>query len=138
MRGHGEKGNTTGFGALVTLLLCYRAYLPLLCLLFFAVGAALRLHTLSRESPEWRDPGHPVSLALPLGMLIGFASCPLLCWLSGQHQALIVGSFLLLVVIIIRRLTANLAQDLSVGAKMGRVLLRRLLFDQSLVERGLH
>lgn len=138
MQGHGEKGNSTGVGALVTLLLCYRAYFPLLAVLLFAAGAVLRLYTLSRESPEWHNPGHPVSLALPLGMLLGFAACPLLCWLSGQAQALVVGSFLLLSAIVLRRLTAGLAQDLSVGAKIGGVLLRRLLFDQSLMERSLY
>jgi len=138
MRGHGENGNSTGVGALVTLLVCFGGYVPLLCVLFFVAGAALRMYTLSRESPEWRDPGHPVSLALPVGMLLGFASCPVLCWTSGQPQALIVGSFLVLTAIVIRRLTANLAQDLSIGAKMGNVVLRRLLFDQSLIERGLY
>ncbi len=138
MLGHGEKGNSTGAGALVTLLLCYHAYLPLLSVLPFAAGSVMRLYALSRESPEWRDSGHPVSLALPLGMLLGFASCPVLCWLSGQPQALVVGSFLLLTAIVIRRLTAGLTQDLSVGAKMGTVLLRRLLFDQSLLERSLY
>ena len=135
MRGHGEKGNSAGVGALLTLLMCYGAYAALLCAIFFLAGAALRLEALSRETSEWRDPNHPLSLALPLGTLLGFVSCPLLCWLSGQPQALVVGSFLLLCAIILRRLTANLAQDMSIGAKMGGVLVRRLLFDQTLVER---
>ena len=136
MRGHGEKGNSAGVGALLTLLVCYGAYPALLCALFFAVGAILRLDSLARETTEWRDPNHPLTLALPLGTLVGFVLCPLLCRLSGQPQALVVGSFLLLVAIVIRRLTADLDQDLSIGAKIGPVLLRRLLFDQTLIERG--
>jgi glycerol-3-phosphate acyltransferase PlsY len=137
MRGHGEKGNSAGVGALLTLLLCYQAYPALLCAVFFAAGAILRLEALSRETAEYRQPNHPLSLALPLGTLLGFVSCPVLCWLSGQPQALVVGSFLLLCVIVARRLTADLSQDLSIGARMSAVLLRRLLFDQTLMERGL-
>lgn len=132
LRGHGEKGNSTGAGALITLLLLYQAYLPLLCAGFFVAGAALRLMALSSSSPERRSPGHPLSLALPLGMLLGFVAAPLVCWLTGQPQGLTWGLALIPCAIAARRLTAGLRVDMSVGARMDVVLLRRLLFDQGL------
>jgi hypothetical protein len=135
LRGHGENGNSTGVGALITLLLIYEAYLPLLCLLLFAAGGALRWLALSSSSPERRSPGHPLSLALPLGMLLGFVAAPLVCWLTGQPQGLTWGLVLMLCAIVARRLTAGLLVDMSVGARMGVVLLRRLLFDQKLTGR---
>ena len=135
LRGHGGKGNSTGVGALITLLLLYEAYLPLLCVLLFAVGVALRWLALSSSSPERHSPGHPMSLALPLGMLLGFVAAPLICWLTDQPQGLMWGLVLMLCAIVVRRLTAGLLVDLSVGAWIGRVMLRRLLFDQGLTGR---
>jgi len=41
---HGEKGNSTGVGVLITLALLYKAYITLLSLVPFAAGAALAYH----------------------------------------------------------------------------------------------
>lgn len=135
LRGHGAKGTSTGVGALITLLLLYQAYLPLLCVAFFVGGAALRWLALSSSDPERRSPGHPLSLTLPLGMLLGFVSAPLICWLTGQPQGLTWGLALISCAIVVRRLTAGLLVDMSVDARMGVILLRRLLFDQRLAGR---
>lgn len=135
LRGHGEKGNSTGVGALITLLLLYEAYLPLLCVVLFAVGAVLRWLAVSSASPERHSPGRSLSLALPLGMLLGFVAAPLICWLTGQPQGLTWGLVLMLCAIVARRLTAGLLVDMSVGARMDVVMLRRLLFDQALAGR---
>ena len=135
LRGHGAKGNSTGMGALVTLLLLYEAYLPLLCVGFFAMGAALRWLALLSSNPERRSPGHPMSLALPLGMLLGFVAAPLICWLTVQPQGLTWGLVLMLCVIVARRLTSGLLVDMSVGVRTSVILLRRLLFDQGLTGR---
>ena len=74
-------------------------------------------------------------LALPLGMLLGFVAAPLICWLPGQPQGLTWGLALIACAIVARRLTAGLLVDMSVGARMDVVLLRRLLFDQGLTGR---
>jgi glycerol-3-phosphate acyltransferase PlsY len=135
-RGHGEKGNSTGVGALIALLLMYESYVALLSLAFFALGGAVRLSSIRSTSGERQSPEHPLSLTLPVGMLLGFLAAPVLCWITGQPAGLTLGLFTILVAIVVRRLTAGLQEDLSVGARMGPVLLRRLLFDQSLSGRG--
>ncbi len=137
LRGCGEKGNSTGVGALVALALVYEAYHVLLCLAFFAVGGLLRALMLGSRSAERRSAVHPLSLSLPLGMLLGFSAAPFLSWLTAQTTALTVGLALLAGGIVLRRLTAGLRDDMSVGARMGPVLVRRLLFDQSLTGRDL-
>jgi glycerol-3-phosphate acyltransferase PlsY len=137
LRGHGEKGNTTGMGALVVLLLAYGAYGGLLCIGFFAVGAAVRYGEL-RSLTDVRGTAPGMGLfVLPLCMLLGFASAPFFTWLSNEPAGLTTGLLLLFVGIVVRRLTAGLDRDISVGAKLGPVLLRRFLFDQSLVTHDL-
>jgi len=136
LRGHGEKGNTTGAGALVTLLLLYGAYLPLLSLVFFATGILLRYLTLSTDRRADGGADHPLAYALPVGMLLGFGVAPLICWLTGEPPGLSDGLLLVFVLIVARRLTAGVSLDLSVGAKVAPMLLRRLLFDESLTGRG--
>ena len=136
MRDCGEKGNSTGVGVLLTLLPLYRVYLPLVSLAFFAVGALLRYVTLSADRRAGGGDDHPLALALPLGMLLGFGLAPLLSWLSGGPHGISVGLLLVVALIALRRITAGLSRDLSVGAKAGPVLLRRLFFDQSLTGRG--
>ncbi len=132
LRGLGEKGNSTGVGALVALLLVYQAYMGLVSLACFALGGAARLLTLRSSSPHLRRPDHPLSLLLPIGMLAGFVAAPLLCWVAAEYSGITVGLLLLATAIMARRLTAGLREDMSVGARMGPVLMRRLFLDQSL------
>ncbi len=136
LRGCGEKGNSTAVGALMTLLLLYRVYLPLVSLAFFAVGALLRYVTFSADRRAEGGGDHPLSVALPLGMLLGFGIAPLLSWFSSAPRGLSIGLLLVFALIAVRRMTAGIWCDLAVGARVGPVLLRRLLFDQSLTGRG--
>jgi hypothetical protein len=136
LRGHGEKGNGTGLGALLALVLVNGAYFALLSFAFFAIGAALRCCLMCSSSPGRRDPDHPLSLALPVGMLFGFMAAPVLSWVSGQPTGVTVGLLLILVAIVVKRLTVGLRTDLSVGAPVGALLVRRLLLDRPLSGRG--
>jgi glycerol-3-phosphate acyltransferase PlsY len=135
LRGIGEKGNSTGVGVLIALSLVFESYYVLLSLLFFATGALFRLTMLGSASPDRRSPDHVLSLALPLGMLLGFCAAPALAYLTGQPPGLTAGLLLTMIAIVVRRLTAGLREDLSVGVRMGPVLIRRLLFDQPLTGR---
>jgi glycerol-3-phosphate acyltransferase PlsY len=135
LRGHGEKGNSTGVGALLALMLVNEAYLALLSIVFFAFGAALRFMMLRSSSPVRQDPEYPLSRTLPLGMLLGFITAPLLSWVGGQPIGVTAGLLLILTAVVAKRLTADLRVDLSVGAPTCSLLMRRLLFDQSLAGR---
>ena len=135
LRGHGMKGNSTGVGAVITLLLLYEAYLPLLCVLLFVAGPALRGLALSSSRPERPSTGHPLSLVYPVVMLLGFVAAPLVCWLTAQPQGLTWGLVLILCAIVARRVSAGLLLDMSVGAGISVILLRRLLFDERLTGR---
>lgn len=132
LRGYGEKGNSTGVGALVVLLLAYQAYAGLLCLGFFAVGAALRCKKIMSMA-DVRGARSSEMHALPLMMLAGFAAAPFFTWVANEPAGLTLGPALILLAIVVRRLTAGLASDMSVGARIGPVLMRRLLFDRGLV-----
>ncbi len=133
LHGHGEKGNSTAVGALFVLLMVYGAYVGLLCFVFFAVGAAVRYAALVAP-PDTPGAGARRGLrVLPLCMLVGFASAPLLTWVTNEPVGLTLGLLFILVAIIIRRLTAGVGRDIEVGASLGPVLVRRLLFDETLV-----
>ncbi len=135
LRGHGGRGDVTGIGALVTLALVSDAYPALWSLALFAFAAAIRIYMMHPASIERLGPDHPMSLLVPVAVLSGFCAAPWLTWSSGQPAAVTAGLLLVLCAIAVRRLTAGVLADLSVGAPMGPVLLRRLLFDESLIGR---
>ena len=122
---HGERGNTTGGGAVITLLLVYQAYIVLLAIIPAIVGIVLALFTKSGSSR-----------ALPAGNLIAFAMVPLISWCSGQPEGIVLGSLALVIIIVIRRLTAGLKTDLKANKGVARILANRFLFDQSFVGGG--
>lgn len=132
----GERGNTVGAGVLIVLSLVYGAYYILFALVFFAAGFGIRyiVHRRDRE----HGAAHPLSLALPLGMLLGFASAPLLSWLSGQPWGMTLAFVLLLVIILLKRLTVNLRTDIEAhrDISLSRILVNRLLFDQTIPGQG--
>ena len=134
---NGERGNTTGLGASGTLSVAYGAPLILVMALAFAVmGFVIR--TLNR----WRTSGDslnerlkfggPPSLALPLGVILGFASTPFTSIILGKPPEMTSGLAGVVVLILIRRLTADVRQDLAKDkSRWWSVLLNRLLFDRS-------
>jgi glycerol-3-phosphate acyltransferase PlsY len=130
LRFEGEGGNTTGIGAAWGLT----GGLPCPGLLPFLIpivsGAFARL-ALSLRTPE-RFKFSGQSIVMPLGMGTGFAILPLLSWcFYPQDMALtwlLLGLFLL---IIIKRLTAGLREDLKSGGDKKGILLNRFLFDRS-------
>lgn len=68
---------------------------------------------------------------VPVCMLASFASVPLLTWALGREDAVVLGCLGLLVLIVVRRVTADLPADLARGPRLGRRLWHRLLFDRS-------
>mgnify|MGYP001035702364 CR=1 FL=1 len=132
LRFRGEKANTTSLG--VSTALAYQA-LPFL-LVPIALGAGIRTMPRffgSRQSLNERLKfGGPPSLSLPLGMFAGFALFPLGCWVMGRPWETILAGVLIFLLILTKRLTAGLREDLKTATSSKRsILLNRLLLDRS-------
>ena len=108
---------------MITLALVYQAYFVFLALIPALTGISLALFY-ETGSSKW----------LPVGALIAFAVAPLASWLSGQSVGLTMSFVVLLVLIVVRRVTAELKSDLKVGSGIGRILLNRFIFDQPFLE----
>ena len=126
----GEKGNSTGIGmaaALSPLPFLY-ALIPML------VGSLVRTTPRLLDSTQSVDErlrlGGAPSLALPLGMLAGFAILPLSSWLLGRPLEITLVLVALFVLILIKRLTANIRKDLKGAGNKKSIILNRLLFDR--------
>lgn len=128
----GEKGNTTGLGMAVALTPNKALLLPLLAM---AAAAIIRVvpGLLGSNQPLKKrlQFGSSPSRILPLGMIIGFALLPLSCWLTRQTWEITLACFILLVLIIIRRLTAGIREDLKTESNKKSILVNRLLYDRS-------
>jgi glycerol-3-phosphate acyltransferase PlsY len=139
--GRGERGNAPGVAVLMTLALVYGVYWALLSLIFFATGAALTYyyqrhsttsyHTGDDEAKSYTA-SHPLALSLPLGMLLGFIAAPAASWYSRGSTTIVQALLALLIIIVVRRLTADLKADLRKGKVTTRMLIERLLLDQLL------
>lgn len=133
---NGEKGNSVGIAMVATLSIVYRAYPVILITLVPTI-----LGTLIRTLPRFLAPGQslsdrfrfggPASRSLPLGMAVAFAIAPIISWLSRQPLEMTLALAALFTVIIVRRLTAGLTQDLRTATSVRSVLLNRLLYDRS-------
>jgi acyl phosphate:glycerol-3-phosphate acyltransferase len=74
---------------------------------------------------------------LPLASLLSFAIFPAVIWeLEGLTPTAVAG-LIVLALILVRRMTAGLRDDLATGAPLARVLANRAMYDRSeLQERG--
>ena len=133
---NGERGNTTGVGADITFSVAWGA--PLICIIgisFAFIGFLVR--TINR----WQQSGQSLnerlkfggtpSLALPLGVITGFISCVVISPLFAQPAEITLGYAGVAALIIIRRLTAGITEDLRKSSRPCSVLINRLLFDRS-------
>lgn len=127
----GEKGNSTGLamsGALAT-------YAMLIVLIPVTIGLAVRTIPRFRRKDQTVNEklkfGGPPSLSLPLGMAIAFAILPLAAWLVGQPLEVVYAFVALFVLILLRRVTAGLSEEMRRPSWNNTMLLNRLLFDRS-------
>ena len=75
---------------------------------------------------------------LPIANLLSYAVFPAVIWGQEGTTPTVLAGLMALVLIVVRRLTAGLGEDLATGAPAARVLMNRALFDRSeLQERGL-
>ena len=77
------------------------------------------------------------SRLLPLASILSFAIFPAVIWEQEGVTPAVVAGLVVLALILVRRLTAGLRQDLATGAPLARVLTNRAIYDRSeLQERG--
>ena len=126
----GEKGNSIGLamaGAVATLAM-FIALVPII------IGAAIRTVPRLRDSSQPMDKrlklGGPPSRSLPVGVLIGFLGLPLASWGLGEPRVVTLGFAALFLLIVIRRLTAGLRDDIKANNSIRSVLINRLLYDR--------
>ena len=118
----GGRGGATSIGIAATLLreMILIAFIP------FIVG--FLWHWASRRSRQVS------SRIVPLGFLASFALLPLVSYLFGKPQETTLTFAFVFLLIIIRRLTADLGRDLrerSADESVGMILLTRFLYDRS-------
>jgi len=121
----GGRGASVSLGVAFTLALVptFIALIP------FLGGMVWRTSHGKRQQIE----GTP-SRIVPLGMLASFAILPLIAWLWGEPQAIILTFVGILLLVVIRRLTADLGRELREkpeGVSLPEMLLNRFLYDRS-------
>ena len=131
----GERGNTTGAGMIFTLTLALNG-IPTLIIAICFVILGIILRTVTR----WRASGATLnerlrfkgshSMVLPLLVMAGFASCPVTAPIFGLPIEMTLGFLALLLLLLIRRVTAGLMDDLRHGFRWS-IIINRLLYDRS-------
>ena len=75
---------------------------------------------------------------LPLASLLSFAIFPAVIWEQEGTTPTVVAGLIVLALILVRRVSAGLREDLATGAPLARVLANRAVYDRSeLQERGI-
>ncbi|MGA2367827.1 MAG: glycerol-3-phosphate acyltransferase [Dehalococcoidia bacterium] len=131
----GERGNTTGGGMILTLTLALNG-IPTLIIAVCFVVLGIILRTVTR----WRASGASLnerlrfkgshSMVLPLLVMAGFASCPITAPIFGLPIEMTLGFLAVLTLLLIRRVTAGLMDDLRNGFRWS-IITNRLLYDRS-------
>ena len=132
----GERGNTVSVGINFTLSLAYGAPIIFIIALTIAIAGfvirtALRWKASGSNLDERLRLGGPPSLVFPLAVIIGFASCPVSSALLGQPPEMTLAFTGVVILILVRRLTAGLTADLRGSPRPWSVIVNRLLFDRS-------
>jgi len=127
----GEKGNSIALAMVITL-----APVPGLIVLIFPIVSLIirtapRLMARCRKSGETSIVGGTYSRSLPVGMFLCFLLLPFISWYLGEPVGVVWTFALLYILIMVRRLTAGLKEDMKVSRDIGDVLLKRLLFDRT-------
>ena len=127
----GEKGNSIAMAMVIAL-----TPKPALVAIF-PVIIALVIRILTRLTTKSTSPsdraiiGGSYSRSLPLGMAIYFFILPLASWYFGEPTEVIWCFIFLFLLIMIRRLTAGIRNDLKVSDDIKDIIIKRLLYDRA-------
>ena len=116
----GGRGNAPMFALLIALSLPAATVASV----FVFIGLALAERERRRLDALW-------SVGTPVGILLGFVSYPPLAAWFGAGMETVVASVIAVALVIVRRLTAGVRDDLALSSDVMRVLLNRLLYDRS-------
>jgi glycerol-3-phosphate acyltransferase PlsY len=119
----GGRANATGWGFAI-------AVDPIAALIMgMPILVALLMTLVVRPRP---------SRLFPLASLLSFFVFPAVIWEQDGATPVVLAGIAVLGLIVLRRVTAGLREDLATGADLGRVVVNRALYDRSeLQERGL-
>jgi len=131
LRFDGEKGNSIALAVVITLIPIPGLVAVIPVVIALIIRTAPRLIAKSGKPGDKSIVGGPYSRSLPVGMFICFLILPFVSWYFGEPAEIIWCCAALYVLIMIRRLTAGLSEDLKVSRDIGSILLRRLLFDRA-------
>jgi glycerol-3-phosphate acyltransferase PlsY len=127
----GEKGNSIAIAVVLTLVPVPGLISLIPVVISLIIRTAPRLLARSAKSGDRSIVGGPYSRALPVGMFLCFLILPFVSWFFGEPLEVVWSCAILYILIMIRRLTAGLRDDLKASRDIGGVLLRRLLFDRA-------
>ena len=130
LRFFGGRGGTASgsiaFAFMVTGIIPWKAFVIVIPIATGGIWRALR----SKGGP---------TRSVPVGMLLTFALLPLLSWLWWHSPTAVTLTFLgVVLLIIIRRLSADLSRDLQqrpAAESVSSILLHRFLYDRSYIDR---
>ena len=127
----GEKGNSVGIA--MSAALAWQALVW--ALIPASIGAAIRtVPRLRQPNQTVKDRaklGGPPSLSLPAGMAVAFGVLPVTSWWQDQSWQVTVAFAGMFGLIMLRRVTAGMSDDLRRPAGRKRAFLNRFLFDRS-------
>ena len=129
---NGGRGNTVALGAAVVLIpkeTIISLVSPLVGLVLSGFALLFAPNVSLKERGGFKRPHQ--GRGIPLGLLGTFFLLPLLCWVFAKPIGITLAFAVIFILILIRRLTANLRQDLSRAPNKGKVLLNRFLYDRS-------
>ncbi len=133
LRFHGGRGGSVSMGMGITLV----PKEALIALIPYFAG--LIWHgPITRRGKTQRQSKETPSRIVPLGMLVSFALLPIITWLWGQSQVISLTFAAVFLLLVIRRLTADLSRDLKArptSEAVTTILVNRFLYDRSYRDR---
>ncbi|MFA7191663.1 MAG: glycerol-3-phosphate acyltransferase [Dehalococcoidales bacterium] len=127
----GEKGNSTAVGVIATLT----PHVFLFCIIPMIIGLLVKVFSYLSQSrlpiSEKLKFRSPPSLSLPLGMLAGFLSSPLISYWLGEPDIIFWNYLVLFLLIVLRRATARDNTGIKDNTAITKIVINRILFDRS-------
>jgi acyl phosphate:glycerol-3-phosphate acyltransferase len=127
----GEKGNTSGLGMALAIVWqpTIIAAIPAVCGLLSKLVRALSIKNQSMRNRFTSGAGQ--SDALPVGVFLSFLILPIASYWLGKPVEVTLGFIILYVVLMVRRLTQGLTEDINNRRSLIKALFYRLIYDRS-------